>query len=145
MNYEELVKRIAVIIESDGETVLKDNGVDGAACERIAKKIIRLNPCIEAFNLTTVGLELVGNERARQIEDEDFDADHDDYENVYEELASAAACYAMPQEYRKGMPWPWDKKWWKPTPNDRIRELVKAGALIVAEIDRLKRKAEKNG
>jgi hypothetical protein len=29
--------------------------------------------------------------------------------------------------------------WWKPTPSDRIRELTKAGALIAAEIDRLKR------
>ena len=33
--------------------------------------------------------------------------------------------------------WPWNLIWWKPTPNDRIRELVKAGALIAAEIDRL--------
>lgn len=35
--------------------------------------------------------------------------------------------------------WPWDKSWWKPTPDDRIRELIKAGALIAAEIDRLQR------
>jgi len=33
--------------------------------------------------------------------------------------------------------WPWEKSWWKPTPNDRVKELVKAGALIAAEIDRL--------
>ena len=38
--------------------------------------------------------------------------------------------------------WPWKEAWWKPTPEDRIRELVKAGALIVAEIDRLRRKEE---
>ncbi|MEM5768085.1 MAG: hypothetical protein AAGU23_06610 [Bacillota bacterium] len=30
----------------------------------------------------------------------------------------------------------------KPTPDDRIRELKKAGALIAAEIDRLQRKEE---
>lgn len=35
--------------------------------------------------------------------------------------------------------WPWHPKWWKPTPDDRIRELAKAGALIAAEIDRLQR------
>jgi hypothetical protein len=35
--------------------------------------------------------------------------------------------------------WPWDKGWWKPTPDNRIRELEKAGALIAAEIDRLQR------
>ena len=33
--------------------------------------------------------------------------------------------------------WPWDLEWFKPSPYDRIRELVKAGALIAAEIDRL--------
>jgi hypothetical protein len=32
---------------------------------------------------------------------------------------------------------PWGESWWKPTPEDRVRELVKAGALIAAEIDRL--------
>jgi hypothetical protein len=33
--------------------------------------------------------------------------------------------------------WPWTQRTFKPTPHDRIRELVKAGALIAAEIDRL--------
>lgn len=32
---------------------------------------------------------------------------------------------------------PWDNEWWKPSPDDRKRELVKAGALIAAAIDRL--------
>lgn len=33
--------------------------------------------------------------------------------------------------------WPWDlKRHWKPTPGDPVRQLVKAGALIAAEIDR---------
>jgi len=35
--------------------------------------------------------------------------------------------------------WPWDGQWWKPSP-DPIRNLVKAGALIAAEIDRLMRR-----
>lgn len=35
--------------------------------------------------------------------------------------------------------WPWDASWWKPSP-DPIANLVKAGALIAAEIDRLQRK-----
>jgi len=35
--------------------------------------------------------------------------------------------------------WPWHPLQWKPTPKDRVRELVKAGALIVAEIERLQR------
>jgi hypothetical protein len=39
--------------------------------------------------------------------------------------------------------WPkeWNVDWWKPS-DDPIRNLVKAGALIAAEIDRLQRKAE---
>jgi len=67
-------------------------------------------------------------------------------------MAIAAACYAIPVDrlIRKtradgqpGVPtmWPWHQGWWKPSPNDRIRELVKAGALIAAEIDRLQRGA----
>lgn len=34
--------------------------------------------------------------------------------------------------------WPWDVSWWKPSA-DPERNLVKAGALIAAEIDRLHR------
>ena len=34
--------------------------------------------------------------------------------------------------------WPWDVSWWKPS-DSPIRNLVKAGALIAAEIDRLQR------
>lgn len=34
--------------------------------------------------------------------------------------------------------WPWAVRWWKP--KDPIRDLVRAGALIAAEIDRLQRK-----
>ena len=43
---------------------------------------------------------------------------------------------------RDGAPylWPWRPSWWKPTPDDRVRELVKTGALIAAEIDRLRRR-----
>lgn len=41
-------------------------------------------------------------------------------------------------------PWPWDADAWKPT-QDPIRQLVKAGALIAAEIDRRQRAGEVNG
>jgi hypothetical protein len=40
-----------------------------------------------------------------------------------------------------GRYWPWEDKWWKP--KDRRRDLVRAGALIVAEIERLDRLAAK--
>lgn len=38
--------------------------------------------------------------------------------------------------------WPWARKWWKPSP-DPIRNLVKAAALLMAEIDRLIRKQQR--
>ena len=88
------------------------------------------------------GIELITEERKRQIEVEGWMLEHDSIGNNNEELAQAAALYALPEVFRSyeyGLRniWPWDFKWWKPTPNDRVRELVKAGALIAAEIDRL--------
>lgn len=89
-------------------------------------------------------IELISDERKRQTEVEKFTLNHDDGYPC-EELSLAAACYALPanrREYRFNwvpLLWPWDNGWWKPTPDDRIRELVKAGALIVAEIERLQR------
>lgn len=88
-------------------------------------------------------IELIAEERQRQIEVEGWTPEHDDAHKE-QEIAGAAACYAMPPGRREmalsyPVDWPWDAKWWKPTPNDRIRELVKAGALIVAEIERLQR------
>ena len=98
----------------------------------------------------TTGIELINKERERQIKQEGWTKEHD-MQHIGEELANAAATYAMAPSCREaltnlvgdckmtGIPptWPWDDEWYKPTPNDRIRELVKAGALIAAEIDRL--------
>lgn len=90
------------------------------------------------------GVECILFERERQVEEEGWDYEHDTIANNNEQLVEAAALYALPEirrayEYDINNLWPWDKKWWKPTPNDRIRELSKAGALIAAEIDRLQR------
>jgi hypothetical protein len=90
------------------------------------------------------GIELIAEERQRQIEKEGWTADHD-INHTGEELAFAAACYVTPNDYRDlvdGIPniWPFEDAWWKPKPHDRVRELIKAGALIAAEIDRLNQK-----
>lgn len=93
------------------------------------------------------GIELIAEERQRQIEKEGWTAEHD-AEHKEGELANAAAYYAMTQEtidfiddeWGNDMHlhiWPFDLKWLKRTPKNRIRELQKAGALIAAEIDRL--------
>lgn len=84
------------------------------------------------------GVKLIARERKRHVEREGWDADHDDG-HTCDELARAAVCYAMPAPMRRMSYWPWDEEYWKPTPKDRVRELVKAGALIAAEIDRLLR------
>jgi hypothetical protein len=94
------------------------------------------------------GAEMIAAERARQINQEGWDAGHDD-EHGGGELAYAAVTYTLaalcdlrtpwpltgPQRYYDF--WPWDESWLKPT--SPLRDLVKAGALIAAEIDRLQR------
>ena len=90
------------------------------------------------------GIEFIAEERKRQIEVEGYTYENDDKQNLGQ-LATAALCYAIPPYLRKrnqitfAIFWNWDIKFWKPTPDDRIKELAKAGALIAAEIDRLQR------
>jgi hypothetical protein len=99
-------------------------------------------------------LEEIAAERRRQIEAEGWTHENDD-QQAAGELADAAACYAATKrafwaEQRAGRGhapftvyrdlWPWGDEWWKPT--NRRRDLIKAGALIVAEIERLDRAAE---
>lgn len=92
------------------------------------------------------GIELIAEERTRQISEEGWTPEHDDTHSGGA-MAAAASCYAWPQwgpqewEDPTGFSpvnWPWEHKWWKPS-GSRIRDLVKSGALIAAEIDRLQR------
>ena len=93
---------------------------------------------------------MIQTERIRQVNQEGWTTEHDD-QHKNDQLAVAAAIYALPEVFRNELLsrsihyWPWDKKWWKPTPQDRIKELTKAGALIAAEIDRLNRFGDKYG
>lgn len=93
-------------------------------------------------SLRSGGAGLIAAERQRQVRSEGWTPDHDD-EWDDGELARAAVRYAMEEVDREhyGYSWPWAWEWWKPSPKDRVRELVKAGALIAAEIDRLQRAA----
>jgi hypothetical protein len=99
------------------------------------------------------GADLIRAERIRQIEVEGFD-EANDKRCQPGELTMAAICYSvmaasseqMRGDLREGMrtsgQWPWLPEWWKPGQHnsnvDRIYELTKAGALLAAEIDRLK-------
>jgi len=95
----------------------------------------------------------IAAERKRQMEKEGWTLEHDD-EHEDGSLASAAACYAHPKRifiaeevvgrgyktyarYEDAWPRSWADQWWKP--KGRRRNLVRAAALIVAEIERLDR------
>lgn len=88
----------------------------------------------------------------RQIDLERFSDEHDD---IYDdgELSSAGTAYALAAtdvlcpfsqgdgNYKETPPemWPWDQGWWKST--TPRRDLVKAAALIIAEIKKVDRAA----
>lgn len=104
-------------------------------------------------------------ERQRQMSVEGWTQEHDDQHDAGQ-MALAAAAYILRRDHRteyKLFPvmqrvdvrsaedpthhhvgnvsapkiWPWYGQWWKP--KDRRRDLVRAAALIVAEIERLDR------
>lgn len=87
-------------------------------------------------------------ERERHVSEEGFTVAHDD-EHGRGELSAAATCYAMVASNSQSddpieLPsppswWPWGRQWWKPGP--LRRNLVKAAALLIAEIERLDRAA----
>ncbi len=110
-------------------------------------------------NDTKTGAELIAAERQRQIDVEGWTPGHDD-EHARGQLALAGASYALRGSQHDELfaaigrqPcrgsnagwvggaklfWPWADEWWKPS-QEPIDNLVKAGALIAAEIDRLQR------
>lgn len=96
------------------------------------------------------GAQMIAAERRRQVESEGWAAWHDDA-HTGGELAMAAASYALltsagpapePNCHARiraaNDAWPWDIEQFKP--KDDISNLVRAGALIAAEIDRIQRK-----
>lgn len=90
-------------------------------------------------------------ERRRQITAEGWTPEHDD-EHSHGQMARASACYALagssaPNDGTAALlvslAWPWDQQWWKPS--TARRDLIKAGALILAEIERIDRVAASQG
>ncbi|GAB1361814.1 hypothetical protein MASR1M32_10500 [Rhodobacter sp.] len=106
------------------------------------------DPAIEAGWLNpddlSQALTDVMQERDRQISEEGWTPEHDD-QHVDSEMAAAAACYAIATVEGDGpdqpapLNWPWMDRWWKP--KDARSNLVRAAALIIAEIERLDRAA----
>lgn len=113
-------------------------------------------------------IQEINAERERHAEVEGWTPEHDD-EHDDGQMAMAAACYADPRNLvvwqeaesaflsgndggrgdRKLLPegyysaWPWDDEWDKRQKHGQKRRLIIAGALIVAELERLER-AEKS-
>jgi hypothetical protein len=101
------------------------------------------------------GVWLIAKERIRQQAKEGYNSEHD-AKHEFGELALAACAYAFPNStfeplddsqsfdtnvfirIKRRAFWPFHYLEYKPE-GDRIKELVKAGALICAEIDRLQK------
>lgn len=114
-------------------------------------------PEFGSFGSATAMMDVI-DERLRQQNVEGWSLEHDDAHSSGE-MAAAAATYAYSttlsdrhRQYVSGIYsiensatlrdlWPasWSKSWWKPTA--RRRDLVKAAALLIAEIERLDRAA----
>lgn len=101
------------------------------------------------------GAEMIAQERQRQVNEEGYTPEVDD-RHTEGEMADAASFYSLTDSAIDHFDtfwgndqhlslWPWDLDWLKPTPEDRKKQLVKAGALIAAEIDRLIRIERKEG
>ncbi|MGY0607439.1 hypothetical protein ACVHXL_06330 [Stenotrophomonas sp. FS3] len=108
----------------------------------------------QAVDLGT-GIKAIASERVRQLCIEGFSRDSDEQYREGE-LARAATAYvqlaAMDLQVgsRKHIAsqeppffWPWAQEWWKPV--DARRDLVRAGALIAAQIDLIDSQAVGNG
>lgn len=95
----------------------------------------------------------VAAERRRQIEREGWTPEHDD-EHGDHSMAIAAACYAL-ADVRAALAvqtvhvyelWQWTgwaSSWFKP--KDRRRNMIRAAALLLAEIERMDRHEPPNG
>jgi len=103
------------------------------------------------------GAGLILKERRRQIDVEGWTAEHD-YEHEDTALMRAAVCYLLYEiaaqdtedndilvnlvDFLRGVLWPWCDEWWKPEHVDR--NLVRAGALVAAAIDKIQREEVPN-
>lgn len=91
---------------------------------------------------TKTGAELIAAERQRQIEAEGYTPEHD-AQHETGELCRAGAAYALfagRNEVLAERVWPFERSGFKPVRTDSwdaTGSLVKAGALIAAELDRL--------
>ena len=98
-------------------------------------------PAAQGLGAPTQAARSVLAERARQIAAEGWTPEADDSYNpgVLALHGGLYACHAYDNLTKNRAPegWQWDEKWWKS--KDPRSNLVKAGALILAEIERIDR------
>lgn len=102
-------------------------------------------PATMTMKIFSVVAEIAA-ERQRQITKEGWSVKHDD-DHRSGDLAVAASCYALSStnqdfEHETYLLWPWEEKYFKP--KSEREDLIRAAALIVAEIERLDRRKQTN-
>jgi hypothetical protein len=142
------------VLTPDQKKSLHSHGLLGAGTAA------RLASLVEAVTRPPDGADMIVEERDRQVDEEGWTPEHD-RRHGDEQLARAAAAYAMPWRWREMTllnqsvrQWLWPRSWRfksdvqpglegdEPV-TTRVRDLVKAGALCAAEIDRLQRQLER--
>lgn len=137
------------LAEREEKDQLLEEALDAAASVGMHDLVDRINNALATDTSEmspSPALVDVFAERCRQIDLKSYTAERDDqYANG--ELSDAAAAYAfwsftsrlLPPNRKLEPPtsWPWDREHWKPTTQRHM--LVKAGALILAELERLDR------
>lgn len=126
-------RKVSVVNGDKTFRLFNENETDDEGC---------FSPNDNRIGVDRTAINMIHAERRRQIERLGYMPSMD-IRYFDGQLSKAASAYAMPPEERVvfgGIPDAWPEDWkeesWKP--ESRIRELVKAGALICAEIDRLK-------
>ncbi len=154
--YNELVVKMEFKEEEDGELIIHDHPLKPSESAKLNRgeslneesewtpKKHRENLLFAIRNDFGPGCEAICKERARQKEVKNFHVHRDEQLYKNEQLAQAAVSYALHPNHlyleenhtdRMSQFWPWDQKYWKPTPEDRYTEFKKAGALLAAQID----------
>jgi len=108
-------------------------GLKGRAALDAAMGAKLIEPGEPMPELTAIDLATAEVGRIRNVKG--FSEERDDL-YIDGELADAAACYLIRDA---GAYWPenWDRRGWKPSPDDRKKELTKGIALALCELDRL--------
>ncbi|MDS9793272.1 hypothetical protein [Pseudomonas aeruginosa] len=147
--------KVALARVAELDQALAEKDPFGAKLNRISEKLERCDARLaaraaQAGQVPQAWLD-VQTERRRQVEAEGWTPEHDD-EHSHGQMARAAACYALagssaPNDGTAALlvslAWPWDEQWWKPS--TARRDMVKACALALAEIERLDRAAASQG